>query len=66
MPRFTLPRRRFLGAAAASVRKSVGFAWGATNYSFGVAARPGPGYFPFGLGIILAVILAYLFKERTL
>ena len=28
----------------------IGFAWGATNYSFGSSARPGPGYFPFGLG----------------
>ena len=33
----------------------VGFAWGATNYNFGSAARPGPGYFPFGLGILLAM-----------
>jgi hypothetical protein len=32
----------------------IGFAWGATNYSFGSAARPGPAYFPFGLGVILA------------
>ena len=32
------------------------FAWGATNYSFGVAARPGPGYFPFGLGILLSLV----------
>ena len=34
----------------------LGFAWGATNYSFGTSARPGPGYFPFGLGIILAIL----------
>ena len=34
----------------------IAFAWGATVYSFGSAARPGPGYFPFGLGIILAVL----------
>ena len=34
----------------------VGFAWGATNYSFGSAARPGPAYFPFGLGIIMAAL----------
>ena len=34
----------------------VAFAIGATNYSFGVAVRPGPGYFPFGLGIILALL----------
>jgi len=34
----------------------VGFAWGATDYSFGTSARPGPAYFPFGLGIILALL----------
>ena len=45
----------------------IGFAWGATNYNFGSSARPGPGYFPFGLGIILAVIGALvLFKALTL
>ena len=32
------------------------FAWGATIYSFGNSARPGPGYFPFGLGILLAIL----------
>lgn len=41
----------------------VGFAWGATNYSFGVAARPGPGYFPFGLGILLALMGAFILFE---
>lgn len=34
----------------------IGFAWGAHNYSFGSAARPGPAYFPFGLGILLALL----------
>ena len=34
----------------------LGFAAGATNYSFGTSARPGPGYFPFGLGILLAIM----------
>lgn len=34
----------------------LGFALGATNYSFGVSARPGPGYFPFGLGLLMAVL----------
>jgi len=33
-----------------------GFAIGATQYNFGIAARPGPGYFPLGLGIILAIL----------
>ncbi|WP_157267634.1 tripartite tricarboxylate transporter TctB family protein [Azohydromonas aeria] len=34
----------------------LGFAWGATEYSFGQAARPGPGYFPFGLGLLMALL----------
>lgn len=45
----------------------IGFAWGATNYNFGSSARPGPGYFPFGLGILLAVIGGLvLFKSLTI
>lgn len=45
----------------------IGFAWGATNYSFGNSARPGPGYFPFGLGILLAVLGGMvLFKSLTI
>ena len=45
----------------------IGFAWGATNYNFGSSARPGPGYFPFGLGILLALIGALvLFKALTI
>ncbi len=41
----------------------IGFAWGATTYNFGAAARPGPGYFPFGLGILLAIIGAFILFE---
>jgi len=49
------------------VAVGVGFAWGATNYSFGSSARPGPAYFPFGLGIIMAVLGAIiLFKALTI
>lgn len=33
-----------------------GFAVQATTYSMGTAARMGPGYFPFWLGIVLAVL----------
>ena len=32
------------------------FAVGALNYSFGSSARPGPAYFPFGLGVLLAIL----------
>ncbi len=45
------------------VATGVGFAWGATNYSFGVSARPGPGYFPFGLGILMAILGAFILFE---
>ncbi len=44
----------------------VGFAWGATTYSFGSSARPGPGYFPFGLGVLMTILgAAILFKSLT-
>ena len=53
----------------ALIAVGAAFAIGATNYNFGVAVRPGPGYFPFGLGIILAllgvvVLVASLTQER--
>ncbi|MEO7940030.1 MAG: tripartite tricarboxylate transporter TctB family protein [Burkholderiaceae bacterium] len=34
----------------------IGFAWGATNYKIGDAARMGPGYFPLMLGVLLAIV----------
>ena len=44
----------------------LGFAAGATSYNFGTSARPGPGYFPFGLGILLAILGALiLFKSLS-
>jgi len=49
------------------VAVGLGFAWGATNYSMGASARPGPGYFPLGLGLLLAVLGAIvLFKALTI
>ncbi|MEK7345506.1 MAG: tripartite tricarboxylate transporter TctB family protein [Pseudomonadota bacterium] len=42
------------------------FAYGATNYNVGTGARMGPGYFPLLLGILLAVIGAFvMFKSLT-
>jgi len=38
----------------------IAFAWGATNYSVGVGARMGPGYFPLMLGILLAILGAII------
>lgn len=45
----------------------LAFAWGATNYSMGSSARPGPGYFPLGLGVLMAILGAIiLFKALTI
>jgi hypothetical protein len=49
------------------VAVGLAFAWGATYYSFGTSARPGPGYFPLGLGLILAALGALtLFEALTI
>ncbi len=45
----------------------VAFAWGATNYNVGDAARMGPGYFPLMLGILMAIIgLAIVFTSLVI
>jgi hypothetical protein len=38
----------------------IAFALGATQYSMGTAARMGPGYFPFWLGVLMALLGAYV------
>ena len=45
------------------VTAGVTFAVGATSYSFGSSARPGPGYFPFGLGVVMALLGAFILFE---
>ena len=52
-------------AGIALIIVGTAFAIGATNYSFGSAIRPGPGYFPFGLGIILAILGAIVLFGST-
>ena len=43
------------------------FAVGALSYSFGDSAKPGPAFFPFGLGVMLAALgTAVLFKALTI
>lgn len=45
----------------------LGFAGGALNYHFGSSAHPGPGFFPFGLGVLLALLGALiLFKSLSI
>ena len=49
------------------VAVGIAFAWGSTEYNFGSSARPGPAYFPFGLGLLLAVLGGVvLFKALTI
>ncbi|MCV2367121.1 tripartite tricarboxylate transporter TctB family protein [Roseateles oligotrophus] len=49
------------------VAVGLAFAWGSTEYSFGSSARPGPAYFPFGLGVLLALLGGMvLFKALTI
>jgi hypothetical protein len=49
------------------VAVGVMFAWGSTSYSFGASARPGPAYFPFGLGVLMALLgSVVLFKALTI
>mgnify|MGYP001194197142 FL=1 len=48
------------------VAAGLGFAWGATTYRFGDSAHPGPGFFPFGLGLLTALLgLVILFKALS-
>lgn len=45
----------------------VAFAIGALGYSFGDSAKPGPGFFPFGLGVLLIALgVMVLFKSITI
>jgi hypothetical protein len=45
----------------------VAFAVGATNYSMGSSARPGPGYFPLILSAVMSILGAVvLFKALTI
>jgi hypothetical protein len=45
----------------------LGFAAGALNYQFGSSAKPGPAFFPFGLGMLLALLGALvLFNALTI
>ncbi len=45
----------------------VAFAWGSLAYPFGSSASPGPAYFPFGLGVLQALLGGVLlFKALTL
>ena len=45
----------------------LAFAWGATDYSMGSGARPGPGYFPMMLSVLMAILGAVvIFTSLTI
>jgi hypothetical protein len=49
------------------VATGVVFAIGATNYSMGTSAKPGAGYFPLILSVLMAILGAIvLFKSLTI
>jgi hypothetical protein len=59
--------QRDFAAGLMFIAIGVGFAIGALNYTFGSSAKPGPAFFPFGLGMLLAVFGAMvLFKALTI
>lgn len=61
-----IKRQRDFWAGTMFLVIGVAFAWGATSYNFGASARPGPGYFPFGLGLLLALLgVVEIFKALT-
>lgn len=60
----TIKSQRDFGAGLMFTVVGGGFAYGATTYQVGDAARMGPGYFPLMLGVILALMgLAVLAKS---
>lgn len=60
----TIKSQRDFGAGLMFTVVGGAFAYGATTYQVGDAARMGPGYFPLMLGVILALMgLAVLVKS---
>ncbi len=54
-------------AGLAFMGVGVAFAWGATFYKIGVAARMGPGYFPLMLGVLMVIFgAAITFKSLVI
>lgn len=54
MVRIGSARQFWSGVMFAAI--GVAFAWGARRYDFGSSSEPGPGYFPSGLGALLALL----------
>lgn len=55
--------RKDLSCAAVFIVVGLSFAAGSFQYGFGSSVRPGPGYFPLGLGLLLAAVGAMLLVQ---
>lgn len=51
---------RDLAGGVLLIAVGLGFAAGSLQYGLGTSVRPGPGYFPLGLGVLLALVGAVL------
>ena len=58
-----IKNQKDFGAGVMFTIVGVAFAWGATNYNIGEAARMGPGYFPLMLGIVMAILGLFIAFE---
>ena len=61
--RISIKSERDFWASVLFVAAGAGFGIGALNYTFGDSSRPGPGYFPLALGILLAVLGALVMLQ---
>ena len=69
MSRLAIRNRKNFASGLLYIAVGLAFAAGATTYRMGDAARMGPGYFPFALGLLLAaigaIVLAGSVRART-
>ncbi len=68
--KFKVKSQRDFWSGLMFVAIGAAFSIGSLNYSFGNSARPGPAYFPFGLGLLLValglgVVTSSLTKDTT-
>jgi hypothetical protein len=54
--KFRIRNQQDFAAGMIYVVGGIGFALGALNYKIGDAARMGPGWFPFAVGVLLAFV----------
>jgi hypothetical protein len=54
--KFRIRNQQDFAAGMIYIVGGTGFALGALNYKIGDAARMGPGWFPFAVGVLLAIV----------